>query len=993
MAVVLALLLTVTAVGLALPGAEAATSGSNPPKGVHLSYMNDPTTATLTWHTTASSTSRAEWGLSSGTPYAYSATGTDYTSPGGAFLHVVTLTGLTPGATYYYRVGDASMSSWFGEGRFRAAPPLGDAGTFTFGAAGDWGDTATTVATSNSLASKNPNLALLLGDLYYSNDEAIIKKVYEAWQPFGQGTFTQTDMGNHEYANGNDNRYTPTNVHCAYVNMPGNERSFSFTYGNTFFLTLDWGASGSSTSDGVDGTGGSCGGASGTSAIRAWADAQLAAANNDANVKWKIVSEHFICYEPGTGDHNNATICPNGFGRPDQIEDIFVNRAVDVVLQAHDHTYGRTHPVKFGTVMQTGSVYDRPGAPLYVLLGTGGSPGTSGCRSEPWIAVCRAPIRTEGFGHFAISPSKIEYQFLENAAGVVDGFTLYKSPDFSVSVSPNSTKMTRGDTALSTVSVTGSPAVGTVTLTATGCPADTNCSLSPDSGIPPYSSTLTISTGSDAPLGTWPVTITGTNASVSRTAPFSLQIALQATRTFRRGDGGLYSETDDTYLYNGAPTQNYGTGVKLLVDGSGCIATGTICRTLLKFPDFVGPNPGQVPAGANVVDASLDLWITNTGLTQDAHQVTEAWTETGATWNSFAAPGWPANKGRAFTFAPTSLGLLRLNVTSIVANWAKGEANQGILFTSTHYNGVDYDSSEGANRPVLRVTYEPTGSQPFDFSVSVSPASGSVRPGESAATTVTVALLSGSPRTVSLRCEDLPAGGACAFSPSSGSPTFTSSLVLQTSPSTPTGTYPVRVIGKNGTDERTATYTLTVANTYTLTFRKGDGGLYSETDDSHMYSGAPNSNYGGAILLLVDASGCIASGTVCRSLLMFPIFIGPNSGQVPANAQIVSATLEIVITDSGGTQQAYQIDETWAESTVTWNTFATPGSPTTKGSPVSFAAPKGTITINITAFVQNWANGDSNLGIFITSSSSNGVDYRSSESTVTPKLTVTYRVV
>lgn len=39
------------------------------------------------------------------------------------------------------------------------------------------------------------------------------------------------------------------------------------------------------------------------------------------------------------------------------------------------------------------------------------------------------------------------------------------------------------------------------------------------------------------------------------------------------------------------------------------------------------------------------------------------------------------------------------------------------------------------------------------------------------------------------------------------------------------------------------------------------------------------------------------------------------------------------------------------------------------------------ITLNITAIVQNWANGDANLGVLIWSNSQDGVQYRSSEST------------
>src|SRR5438093_11035069 len=83
--------------------------------------------------------------------------------------------------------------------------------------------------------------------------------------------------------------------------------------------------------------------------------------------------------------------------------------------------------------------------------------------------------------------------------------------------------------------------------------------------------------------------------------------------------------------------------------------------------------------------------------------------------------------------------------------------------------------------------------------------------------------------------------------------------------------------------------------------------------------------------------------------------------------------------------------EGWTESGATWNGFATPGSPGTKGTGLSFAAPLGVIKLDITAIVQNWVNGDANYGLLIWSNSADGVDYRSSESTNPPKLTVTFR--
>src|SRR3989442_3827930 len=401
-------------------GAGAVPSGTNPPLGVHLSYLDDPTMATITWYTTASTTSRAEWGRSIGPPYLFHASGVDYASPGGTRLHVVNLTGLTPGATYFYRIGDAGMASSFGQATFRAAPMKGASDTFTFAAAGDWGDTNETAVTSSGIAKRNPNLVLPVRDLYYTDQESGVRSVYDKWEAFGGGSFVQSGMGNHEEA-APASDVTPLAVHCAFSNLPGNERTYAFTYGNTFFVTLDFGADGFGQLDGVDGTVQGCDGVAGTPAIRAWVDAKLAAADADPSIRWIVVYFHFMCYDPTTTGF--SLLCPIDSSN-DQIEDIMTNRHVDLVLTGHDNVYRRTDPGHFQTVTQTGNAYSDPGAPSYLILGTGGLSGGGTCRTAAWVAACRVAPPAKGFGWFQVSPAPHRYEFVERTSGLIDSLTL-----------------------------------------------------------------------------------------------------------------------------------------------------------------------------------------------------------------------------------------------------------------------------------------------------------------------------------------------------------------------------------------------------------------------------------------------------------------------------------------------------------------------------------------------------------------------------------------
>jgi len=102
--------------------------------------------------------------------------------------------------------------------------------------------------------------------------------------------------------------------------------------------------------------------------------------------------------------------------------------------------------------------------------------------------------------------------------------------------------------------------------------------------------------------------------------------------------------------------------------------------------------------------------------------------------------------------------------------------------------------------------------QPFDFTVSVDPTSSSVQQGGSVQTTVTITLQSGSSQTVTLSASGLPSGASAIFNPSSGNPTFTSTLTISAGTSTPTGTYTLAVTGTGGELTRTATYALTVTS-------------------------------------------------------------------------------------------------------------------------------------------------------------------------------------
>lgn len=107
----------------------------------------------------------------------------------------------------------------------------------------------------------------------------------------------------------------------------------------------------------------------------------------------------------------------------------------------------------------------------------------------------------------------------------------------------------------------------------------------------------------------------------------------------------------------------------------------------------------------------------------------------------------------------------------------------------------------------------------FDFRLSNSGSSSNlggvvVVPGGAASVAIRVSLVSGLSQTVELSCSSasgpLPPGVSCSFSPRVGSPTFTSTLRIETSSSTRPGYYTIKVIATAGGITHATLFTLVV---------------------------------------------------------------------------------------------------------------------------------------------------------------------------------------
>nr|WSY50627.1 carbohydrate binding domain-containing protein [Streptomyces sp. NBC_00886] len=137
----------------------------------------------------------------------------------------------------------------------------------------------------------------------------------------------------------------------------------------------------------------------------------------------------------------------------------------------------------------------------------------------------------------------------QNSLAFTDAFVPYEgssgggggtTTDFSLSLSPGSASVAQGGTATAAVSTAvTSGSAESVSLSASGAPSGVSVSFSPGSVTSGGSSTLTATVGSSVAAGVYPITVTGTAASGTHSATYTLTVT-----TGGSGGGGGGSLTN-----------------------------------------------------------------------------------------------------------------------------------------------------------------------------------------------------------------------------------------------------------------------------------------------------------------------------------------------------------------------------------------------------------------------------------------------------------------
>ena len=258
---------------------------------------------------------------------------------------------------------------------------------FSFGTAGDWGSNSDTAATASNIASHQNQIVIGLGDFCYCGSP-------DSWwngplAPINHLMFRGA-QGNHDADNTGSSEY---------LRLFGqNNWTSSFNYKNVHFVPID-------TESNPD---------------AAALDKDLATARQDPNIKWIVAFYHKPIYTSPTNHE------PDEAGIKNIVVPLFDKYHVDLVLQAHNHNYQRSYPLKADMVTETrpDSVYQSPKGSIYMVVGTGGQDFYQLDGQAPYIQNQFTGI--PGFLKVDVSDTSLKGTFFANDGTIKDTFAINK---------------------------------------------------------------------------------------------------------------------------------------------------------------------------------------------------------------------------------------------------------------------------------------------------------------------------------------------------------------------------------------------------------------------------------------------------------------------------------------------------------------------------------------------------------------------------------------
>lgn len=378
------------------------------PDRIILSWSGDPAaTQSVTWRTDVSvKEAFAEIAPADATPdfpahgkKITAATELVVTNNNAAHFHSATFTGLMPETLYAYRVGAGDeWSEWF---HFKTAAAGEKPFAFLY-----FGDAQNDLKSLWSRCirqaySSMPEVDFLLhaGDLINraNQDEEWGEWFYAGGWIYGMKSNIATP-GNHEYSRNALGVRELSQLWRPTFTFPQNgpegleETVYYIDYQGARLISINTQAMNNSTEM--------------EQAQQAWLEGLL----RDNPNRWAIVTHHHPIYSTAAGRDNK--------GIRKALQPLYEKYGVDLVLQGHDHSYGRGHNLQFGT-----SRKDR--GPIYVVSVSG--PKMYNLNFEEWME--RAASNTQLYQIVKVDGDRILYEAYTTTGELYDAFELHKRKD------------------------------------------------------------------------------------------------------------------------------------------------------------------------------------------------------------------------------------------------------------------------------------------------------------------------------------------------------------------------------------------------------------------------------------------------------------------------------------------------------------------------------------------------------------------------------------
>lgn len=379
------------------------------PDRILLTWSADPmTTQSVTWRTSADVTdSKAQFILAPNTPIYLESVETldadteflDVDSVK-ANYHSVTFQNLLPATTYAYRVGkEGTWSEWF---QFTTAPEKGTAFSFIY-----FGDAQNNLKSQWSRIirqaySNLPKAAFMLhaGDLINSTQS---DSEWGEWNYAGSFINAMIPSvatpGNHEYDREEDGTLVLDYHWKKQFTLPQNgpkgfeETVYYIDYSDLRMISLN------SQEIVLD--------EESMAIQKAWLEKVL----SENTQKWTIISFHHPIYSSSTGRDNKEF--------REAFKPVFDKYKVDLVLQGHDHSYGRGRNLPSGVANQDPAAQ----GPVYVVSVSG--PKMYNLTFDKWMD--RAASNTQLYQLISIEGNRLSYGAYTATGELYDAFDLIKA--------------------------------------------------------------------------------------------------------------------------------------------------------------------------------------------------------------------------------------------------------------------------------------------------------------------------------------------------------------------------------------------------------------------------------------------------------------------------------------------------------------------------------------------------------------------------------------